>query len=142
MTARLGRRPAVSLLLAAALALTLGTASASSLPVNGGGVSIATAQACTATPVVLTKTQPITFLWWVVGYRGVQLSGVPTACAGLPLELTVHDAAGGAVQTTFAAASSTAGPMELSTTGDNGGVLNNAPAYAMTLAGWSVPVSG
>lgn len=142
MTARRGWRPVAATVLVAAAALTLSTASASGLPMSGGGVSIGSAQACASAPVTLTKTEPITLLWWVLGYRGVQLTGIPAGCAGLPLELTVHDASGAGVQTTFVAAAASAGTMNLSTGGDYGGVLNSAPAYAMTIAGWSVPVSG
>lgn len=142
MSARPATRVLAPVLVAGALALSLGTASASSLPVAGVGLSSQFAQGCTATPISVTKTQPITLLWWVLGYRGVQLSGIPAACAGLPLELTVHDAAGGAVQTTFSIASAVAGTTNLSTTGDFGGLLNATPAYAMTVDGWSVPTSG
>lgn len=127
--------------LTAALALGLGVAHASTLPVGGSAVHVRATGACSTGTVTLSE-RPNDIISWLFGYTQVQLD-VPAACAGTTVSVTIYATSGGSALATANATAVPAGTLTLTTSATYGGLLGGRPAYsgAVTFDGWSVPAS-
>ena len=126
----------VAVLILAIGGLTM--ANAASLTVSAGSMSTATAAPCVA-QLALTRTDPV--FGGLFGYNSVTVMAVPATCAGLPLSLTVYRPSGGAVIATGSVASLPTGNVRVPVSATYGGIFGGTYTFALTINGWSVPVT-
>jgi hypothetical protein len=114
-------------------------ASAASVSVRPGDLTVRTAGACTTQTVTVTRTEPQYFTIWGVrlwqdGWRGVRLSDVPTACRSTPLRVTADDGPADATVT----AGATGSTIDITLDAE---YRLNVSTFDLTIGGWHVPTS-
>lgn len=127
----------------AAACLLLGgltVANAAQLSVDGGSLSTASATTCAAA-IASDATDP-QFDWiWFVGYRSVTLTGVPTECAGRPVQVIVYRTSNGVELTRSAVLTLSAGTFVIPVNQAFGGWFTPAWGLRMIVDGWVVTAS-
>lgn len=131
------RRPLAAVAVVAVLLAGLGGASAASLSVNSGALTVASAQACTSTTIAVTRTQR--YYWWffAIGWEGVSFT-VPPSCRNLPIQITAVTAAGAADAQGQLAAGTSNGAVSLTL---DDWYQSSTNTFALIINGWYVPTS-
>jgi hypothetical protein len=122
------------------IGMSLTTANASELSLDGPQVYAETIHGCTSDQIVVTQT-PENLGGWIFGYRGVQLT-VPASCAGSDLDLTIYRTSGGSAVATIHVDDVPAGSLSRSFSGGAiNGLFGTPASVALTFDGWAVPAT-
>jgi hypothetical protein len=107
-------------------------ADAAGLTVTGTGVFAGNKTRCTNGPIAATTGTAHTG----ANTQAIKLSGVPTACAGLPVSIVAYQSNGASYATGTGIAS--AGSFDIATTSYHS---NNVAGVALTIGTWGIPAN-
>ena len=110
----------------------LAIADAAQLSVGNGGIFLGTKSRCTNGPIAATTGTAHTG----ANIQAVKLSGVSTACAGLPVSLVVYQSNGSSLATGTGTAST--GSFDIATSSYH---ANNVAGVALLIGTWGIPTT-
>lgn len=109
----------------------LTVANAATLGVDGGSVTAVQGDPCTTETIDVTRTQPVYFWIFLIGYEGVRLTDIPATCWNQPISITAgnNDATG-------TSSGATSGTLEIDM---NDRYATNTSVFHLVINGWAVP---